>query len=521
MRVTTHNGRTNKNGVYSPKHNDRAFNTGNAENIHQELTVNNYNWHCYAEIYPEMTFDEVEHRFYLETFGDALNAKNNRYIAQRHPERCQTIDEYRSCSKSCPEETILQIGCLENTVNAEILLEVCMNHIKWEQETFPNVKVLDAALHVDEDGAPHMHIRKVWLGHDKEGNLIVGQSKALGEMNIEPPFPQKKYGRHNNAKMTYTKMCRDHFLELCTARGLNIELEPKEVSQSGLTLLEYKRVQEKNKLESTKQDFNQLKNEYDEMEVSLNQKKYQFEAAKNMAEKHLKTLDDAPSLLDSINNVKENLKKIESNSILEYSCQEQSVYDEIEDIFSRVVPKSLFLKQSKTESVIANEDLDKLRLLAVSGFKAFKKFKECIEKFDSLLNTLSGLVPKIIKQLDLEPVQKQYLAEVKADELLNEHRNIIKELNITRNKLSDNQKYACEMHEKQLNLEKKLVESNANISFYRNKTEAAQVAIKVYNWLDRKYPQVLEAYCSDKGEVIKQGGKVVYGNDSGARDRER
>ncbi len=36
MKLTRHNGRAGKNGVYNPKHNDRSFDIANSEHIDEE-----------------------------------------------------------------------------------------------------------------------------------------------------------------------------------------------------------------------------------------------------------------------------------------------------------------------------------------------------------------------------------------------------------------------------------------------------------------------------------------------------
>ena len=244
MRVTSHNGRHGKNGVYSPKHNDRRFPIENAEHIDQDRMMDNRYWHCYATNDPDLSFEEVEKRFYEEHFTAALEDRNERNIRSRHPERVITMDDYRTAKRSCPEETLLQIGHRMQTVDADTLLDIAGEYLDWETETFPNCHVLDVALHVDEQGAPHMHERKVWIAHDKAGREIVGQSKALEEMGVLPPEPDKKRGRHNNAKMTYSAACRAKFAEICQNHGLEIESMPREASKSGLSLLEYKTQQE-------------------------------------------------------------------------------------------------------------------------------------------------------------------------------------------------------------------------------------------------------------------------------------
>ncbi len=257
LRGTAHNGRSGKSGVYSVKHNDRNFDLEKAEHIDQEKTHENWYWHMYQLQTPELTFEQVEDRFYRNTFSDALTAKNERYQSDGHRERMRTMDEYRTAKNSCPEETIFQIGKMGDTIDAETLKKICIDHISWEQDQFPNVKVLDVALHVDEEGAPHMHERKVWMAHSKDG-MIVGQAKALEEMGVKRPHPEKAKDRYNNSKVTYTAMCRNHFLETCRSYGIDIEEVPDKVSKRGLELEEYKRKQEEQKLKVAEEKYSHL-----------------------------------------------------------------------------------------------------------------------------------------------------------------------------------------------------------------------------------------------------------------------
>ena len=252
MRATMHNGRAGKKGVYRAAHNDRNFDTGKAEHIDPTKSSGNWTWHMYKRDEPGLTFEQAEARFYDSTFRESLEAKNERYRKNRHEERVQTMDEFRASKQGCPEETVLQIGNMKDTVPPAVLRKIAVEQINWEIRTFPNVKILDAALHVDEEGAPHMHKRQVWVADGKDGPTV-GQNKALKAMGIERPEPDKAEGRYNNAKMTYTERCRDHFLSLCREHGLDIEAEPKEASEVGLTLLEYQRRQEQERLAEIKE----------------------------------------------------------------------------------------------------------------------------------------------------------------------------------------------------------------------------------------------------------------------------
>lgn len=256
MRVTTHNGRSGKNGVYCTKHNDRNFNIENAPHINPEKISENFYWHCYQENCPDMTFDEAEKKFYEENFKQALDAQNDRYKKSGHKERMKTIEDYRKSKLTCPEETILQIGKMGDTVDKDLLIKICDDYLEWEYKTFPNVQILNMAVHTEEQGAPHIHVRKVWVANSKDG-LIVGQNKALEEMGIKLPNPNKKRDRYNNPKVTYTKMCREHMIETCKKYGLDIQETPETTSKKTLELIEYKRQQEELKLQELQEQLEQ------------------------------------------------------------------------------------------------------------------------------------------------------------------------------------------------------------------------------------------------------------------------
>ena len=244
MRATTHNGRASRKGAYLAKHNDRRFDLDKAEHIDQDRTEKNIYWHCMMPEHPEMDFEQVEQAFYTHTFKDGLQAKNAMYKQHGNDKNIQTIEEYRRNPRSCPEEQIFMLGNKDFYIPVKTLEQICKEQLAWEEKEFPQVKVLDYAAHADEQGAPHIHIRRAWIGHDKAGNAVIGQNKALKEMGVERPDTNKPQTRYNNAKITYTRKCREHLIELCRGYGIDIELQPRERSEMGLTQAEYKTRQE-------------------------------------------------------------------------------------------------------------------------------------------------------------------------------------------------------------------------------------------------------------------------------------
>ena len=269
MRATIHNGRTGKDGTYNTKHNDRQFDISHAEHIDPERVKLNRYWNWTGN--PEMTFEVAEIAFYEKHIRQHLDAQNARYRAQRHAERIKTMDEYRKSPQTCPEEAILQIGKAGDTIPADMMARIIQEQINWEQKQFPGVKILDVALHMDEQGAPHIHERRAWVYTDKDGNLAISQNKALEQMGVELPNPDKPRGRFNNRKQTFSRMCREHLLQICREHGLEIEEIPQEKSRSGLSHIAYMNRQEEEKANNLYSISSQLENKIHTLQTNERQ----------------------------------------------------------------------------------------------------------------------------------------------------------------------------------------------------------------------------------------------------------
>lgn len=258
MRITTNHGRHTKGRVYNPKHNDRQFNLEKSTHIDPARTSNNWEWQWLENYGKQCTFEDAEREFYARYISDHLQAVNARYEAQRHAERVKTLDEYRRAPQSCPEETIICIGNRDNHPDPGELLAAYLELQHWQQQTYPQLHVLNYAMHLDERGAPHIHERHVWTYTDADGHLAIGQARALEQMGIQRPHPEQPRSRYNNAKVTYTQAVRKKFAEICRQRGLEIETTPRERSQSGLTLIEYQARQEEQRLQTLQREADSL-----------------------------------------------------------------------------------------------------------------------------------------------------------------------------------------------------------------------------------------------------------------------
>lgn len=373
MRATIHNGRTSHLGAFTPKHNDRNFNINHAEHIDPERVKNNRYWNWTGN--PETTFEAAEQAFYEKHIRKHLDAQNARYKAQRHAERVKSMDEYRRSPQTCPEEVILQIGKLGDTIPADMMARIIQEQINWEQKQFPGVKVLNVALHMDEQGAPHIHERRAWVYTDKDGNTAISQNKSLEQMGVELPNPDRPRGRFNNRKQTFSKRCREHLLQICKEHGLEIEEIPQEKSQSGRTLEDYKANEaEKRAAEADR------RREFSERAAESAEK--QAESAKSTARSYE---EHAEQVARQINN--------EYGELADAGLQKQEMQEQVEQL------------QERLEQV--QEQLEYTRADYKKAYKRCQRAERRVADLQNILTTAERRQVEQIRQ-EQEREQKQF-----------------------------------------------------------------------------------------------------------------
>ena len=233
MKLTRHNGRAGKNGAYNPKHNDRSFNINNSEHIDEERAKGNIYWDCfngYRTFYDKVkesdianTFEEVEELYYSIYYTEFIYGQNKRNIKNRHPERNRTTSDILKHKKTCPEETIYQIGTLDNHVEPDILLQIVTDFMNEITRLFgTHVHILDWALRLDES-TPHIYERHVFDCENQYEELFPQQEKALEKLGFDLPNSEKPAGQNNNRKMVFDSACRALLFDIAKNYGLQLE----------------------------------------------------------------------------------------------------------------------------------------------------------------------------------------------------------------------------------------------------------------------------------------------------------
>ena len=84
----------------------------------------NVYWDCYQgyslqndkDERARFTFTEIEKAYYVEKYSDHVDGQNERNRKARHYDRVKTIDAILENNKTCPEETLLQLGNMDGAV---------------------------------------------------------------------------------------------------------------------------------------------------------------------------------------------------------------------------------------------------------------------------------------------------------------------------------------------------------------------------------------------------------------------
>lgn len=268
MKLTRHNGRAGKHGTYNPKHNDRQFDIENSEHIDAQRTRQNVYWDCYRGVTTsekqekdtdkDFSFEDIERMYYASRYGDFVDAQNERNEKARHPERNRTVEDLLKNKKTCPEESIYQIGTLEDHVSGDVLLAIVNEFFgEMERRFGSHVRILDWALHLDE-GTPHIQERHVFECENQYGELCPQQEKALEALDIPLPNPDKPKGKHNNRKQSFDAICRELLFEICEKHGLHLDREPSYGGRAYLEKQDYILMKQKEKLAQQEQALQEV-----------------------------------------------------------------------------------------------------------------------------------------------------------------------------------------------------------------------------------------------------------------------
>ena len=268
MKLSRHNGRAGKNGAYNVKHNDRRFDIENAEHINNEKSIMNIYWDCYQGFYSKVlipegeempaSFSDVERLFYRERYDNFCEQQNERNRKAGHEKRNRTTDDLLKDKRTCPEESIMQIGNMDEHSEADVFLKIAEEYFAEFNKRFgEHIHILDWSLHLDE-ATPHIHERHVFDCENRYGEIAPQQEKTLELLDVPLPEPDKPKGKLNNRKITFDKICRTLLLDISKKHGLNLDVEPEFGGREYLDKQEYILLKQQAKIQEQEQKLERL-----------------------------------------------------------------------------------------------------------------------------------------------------------------------------------------------------------------------------------------------------------------------
>ncbi|VHW43114.1 Uncharacterised protein [Clostridioides difficile] len=172
-------------------------------------------------------------------------------------------------NKTCPEESIYQIGTMGESVPPDTLFSIVNEfYEEFERRFGSHIHILDWALHLDE-GTPHIHERHVFDCENRYGELCPQQEKALEELGIPLPNPEKPKGRNNNRKQTFDAVCRTILFDIARRHGLHLDQEPSYGGRDYLEKQDYILMKQKEQLAAQEQKLEELTLKIEDVETLL------------------------------------------------------------------------------------------------------------------------------------------------------------------------------------------------------------------------------------------------------------
>ena len=213
----------------------------------------------------------MERQFYETHYTAFVESQNERNAKIRHTERNRSIPDLLSSRKTCPEETIYQLGTKDDHASGEVLLAVVTEFIEEFKARFgDHVHVLDWALHLDES-TPHIHERHVFDCENKYGEVAPQQEKALEALSFELPDPDKPLSRRNNRKITFDTACRKMLFEITKRHGLELEEEAEYGNRQYLEKQDFILAKQKEQLAVQQNRLDELTLKVNDMETLIDE----------------------------------------------------------------------------------------------------------------------------------------------------------------------------------------------------------------------------------------------------------
>ena len=366
------------------KHNERKYNLKSSEysnsDINPEFTKFNKRLIGTKEIYKDVE------KLYNSEFSDALQDYNSKQ--KRNDRKIYDYFENINTKKtSLYTEVIVQVGDKDYWKDKSIeekkkMIEVFEKQLELSNEFFPNFKVVNAIIHLDET-SPHMHIVGVPVSNKELALQVNEKKKKQKKQNgLDTYVCQSEIFTASNLKEFHQIFSEKSLQIFNEVYKTNEVLNDKQLHQEHLSLAEFKKVAPK---------------------IKENQKKYdELKEKSDKLEDNIKILKKEKTELDNL--------KVENTNLRENLKIENQKLKTVKDIKNKVIEKKGLLDK-EVKVTLPKDEYNSLVAYAVKGEEFKNKLDKTLIEKDKEISSLKERV-KFLER-DNEEVSRELIDKTK------------------------------------------------------------------------------------------------------------
>lgn len=336
---------------------------------------------------------------YHKLFDKSVSEYNNRTRASR-----QIGDYYTYIGKSNKQqayEAIVQLGSKAEGSPDKAVEAYKMYVADWHRRN-PNMVLIGAYIHCDEDGAVHLHIDYIPVAECNRGMRIQNSlTRALANQGFKT---QNQDGKQITAQIQWEQSERDCMREIC--RELSIDLYKQGIGRKRhLTVKEYKDCQDmikESKAELTTIEHDKIIADFDKMELE--------QSIRIIESKNQKLHQEYKNLQQQMQQIKTEISSIKSDKEI-YSFDKQALLMEnkklretkngLQSQIEKLQSESKELKQQIEQQITRMEERIKDKKETYDFLeKAVSERQDCCASLNSKIDDLGEIYENQFEEID-------------------------------------------------------------------------------------------------------------------------
>ena len=330
----------------------------------------------------EIWHDEKPRDAYNRLFGQALEEYNNK---QKRSDR-KIRDYYNHiCNDKMKHpvyEMIIAVGSRDNTVDEETGYSVLRAFYDGWKQRNPNLELIGAYYHADEDGVPHIHIDYVPVATGYVNGMTTQSAlvKALGQQGFH------KEGKAT-AQIKWEKRENTTLEKLCNSFGIDVE---------------HPLIEGRKHIETERYKFQaQVQADIQEMEQKRQKAQHQTDLAEEQERIAKQKVQEEQDNLDWQREQLENLN-LEIERLTRERDKRQKQVDKLEKRLKNVKGEVLTAEQAKDTEI---KNTLGVAILPYKKAIDLKTTAERVEKADEIIREEWNIVSRAVKKAEKETAE--------------------------------------------------------------------------------------------------------------------